>query len=48
VDNIEIFVMGTMFLSLFLYLLKKVDHMDRSMVEMLMILEEVKQWVKEK
>jgi len=43
-----LYIFGAIILPLFLFILKKVDRMERIMIEMLAEMKEVEKWVKGK
>jgi len=43
-----LYIFGAIILPLFLFILKKVDRMERIMIEMLAAVKEVEKWVKVK
>lgn len=43
-----LYIFGAIILPLFLFILKKVDRMERIMIEMLVSMKEVEKWVKVK
>jgi len=43
-----LYIFGAIILPLFLFILKKVDRMERIMIEMLAEMKEVEKWVKVK